>query len=208
MPSIVWEILMLIKVLCTAAHILCTKILGWTFAGERPSERKVMLLGAPHTSNLDYFLTLALIHHFQLPLKYLVKNNLFKGPMAPLLRSLGGIPVDRSKSNKLVVAIVASVKAEDEIAIGVLPEGTRRYVDYWKSGFYFIAKGAELPIYPVLVDGAAKCVAVGPRLVPSGDLEGDVAKLAEFFGDTKGVKPENSGPVRVRPRKDREARLA
>ena len=62
---------MLIKVLCTAAHILCTKILGWTFAGERPSERKVMLLGAPHTSNLDYFLTLALIHHFQLPLKYL-----------------------------------------------------------------------------------------------------------------------------------------
>ena len=86
---------MLINVLCAASHVLCTKILGWNFVGDRPPERKVMLLGAPHTSNLDYFLTLALIHHWQLPLRYLVKDNIFKGPLALLLRSLGGIPVNR-----------------------------------------------------------------------------------------------------------------
>lgn len=167
-----------------------------------------MLLGAPHTSNLDYFLTLALIHHWQLPLRYLVKNNAFKGPLAPILKSLGGIPVDRSKSNQLVDSMVETIKAQDEIAMGVLPEGTRKYVEYWKSGFYFIAVGAEIPIYPVLVDGAEKTILMGPKMVPSGDLEGDVALLADFFGDTKGVKPEKSGPVRVRPREERKGRLA
>lgn len=199
---------MLINILCAASHVLCTKILGWKFVGERPPEKKVMLLGAPHTSNLDYFLTLALIHHWQLPLRYLVKNNAFKGPLAPLLKSLGGIPVDRSKSNQLVDSMVETIKAQDEIAMGVLPEGTRKYVEYWKSGFYFIAVGAEIPIYPVLVDGAEKTILMGPKMVPSGDLEGDVALLADFFGDTKGVKPEKSGPVRVRPREERKGRLA
>jgi 1-acyl-sn-glycerol-3-phosphate acyltransferase len=195
---------MLINVLCAASHVLCTKFLGWNFVGDRPEERKVMLLGAPHTSNLDYFLTLGLIHHWQLPLRYLVKDNIFKGPMALLLRSLGGIPVDRSKTNKLVDSMISTIKDQDEIAMGVLPEGTRKYVDYWKSGFYYIAVGAEIPIYPVLVNGGAKTVVMGPRLQPSGDLDADMVLLKEFFGDTKGVKPEKSGPVRVRPRKQKD----
>lgn len=196
---------MLIKTLCAASHVLCCKILGWSIHGERPVEKKVMLLGAPHTSNLDYFLTLALIHHYQLPLRYLIKDNAFKGPMAPLLRSLGGIPVNRRESNKLVDTMVETVKAQDEIALGVLPEGTRKYVDYWKSGFYWIARGADLPIYPVKVDGTNRRLELGPALLTSGDIEEDVALLAEFFGDTKGVKPENSGPVRVRPQSAEQA---
>jgi 1-acyl-sn-glycerol-3-phosphate acyltransferase len=163
-------------------------------------EKKVMILGAPHTSNLDFFLTLALIHHFQLPLRYLIKDSVFKGPVGPLIRSLGGIPVDRRKTNRLVDTMVESIKAQDEIALGVLPEGTRKYVDHWRSGFYYIALGADLPLYPVRVDGAKKSLFMGPRLEVSGDIEADVAVLAEFFGDTKGVKAENSGPVRVRPR--------
>ncbi len=190
---------MLIKTLCKAAHILCCKGLGWTIDGERPSESKVMILGAPHTSNLDYFLTLALIHHFQLPLRYLIKDNAFKGPLAPLLRSLGGVPVNRRESTKLVDMMVETVRTQDEIALGVLPEGTRKYVDYWKSGFYWIARGAELPIYPVKVDGIARRLEMGPKLVTSGDIHADVAVLAEFFGNTLGVIPANSGPVRVRP---------
>jgi len=161
-----------------------------------------MILGAPHTSNLDYFLTLALIHHFQLPLKYLIKDNLFKGPIGLLLRSLGGIPVDRKRSNNLVETMVETINKQDEIALGVLPEGTRKYVEHWKSGFYFIAEGAKIPLYPVRVDGAAKHLEMGPRMTVTGDIEADVALLAEFFGDTKGVKPENSGPVRVRPRRN------
>lgn len=159
-----------------------------------------MILGAPHTSNMDYFLTLALIHHFKLPLRYLIKDNVFKGPLAPLLRSLGGIPVDRRRANNLVDTMIVTIKEQEEIALGVLPEGTRKYVDYWKSGFYWIAQGADLPLYPVRVDGPARNLHMGPRFDITGDIEADVAELALFFGDAKGVTPENSGPVRVRPR--------
>ena len=160
-----------------------------------------MILGAPHTSNLDFFLTLALIHHFDLPLRYLIKDSVMKGPLGALIRSLGGVPVDRSKANNLVDSMVEAIDREEEFAMGVLPEGTRKYVDYWKSGFYWIAQGANLPIYPVRVDGAKKHLHMGNRFDITGDIEADVAELALFFGDAKGVKPENSGPVRVKPRK-------
>lgn len=190
---------MFIRFLCYLSHVL-VRALGWRITGERPQERKVMILGAPHTSNLDYFLTLALIHHFRLPLRYLIKDQVFRGPWAPLLRSLGGIPVDRSKANNLVEGIINTIKAQDEIAIGVLPEGTRKYVPYWKSGFYHIATGAEIPIYPVSVDGPNKHLHMGPSLIPSGDIEADMELLANFFGDIKGVVPENSAPIRLKPK--------
>ena len=191
---------MLIKTLCAASHILVSQGYGWKISGEAPSEKKSMLLGAPHTSNLDYFLTLALIHHLGLPLKYLIKDNLFKGPMAWLLKSLGGIPVDRKKTNNLVESMIATIEKQDEILMGVLPEGTRKYTDYWKSGFYHIAYGAGIPIYPVKIDGTNKHVEIGSRMTLSGDIEKDMSQLAEFFKGIKGVKPENSGPVRIRPR--------
>ena len=189
---------MLIQSLCHMSYIL-VRSLGWKITGDGPSERKVMILGAPHTSNLDYFLTLALIHHFNLPLRYLIKDQVFKGPWAPLLKALGGIPVDRKQANNLVESIVNTIKSQEEMAIGVLPEGTRKYVPYWKSGFYYIASGADIPIYPVLVDGPNKRLHMGPKLVTTGDIEADMQLLANFFGDTKGVIPENTAPVRLRP---------
>lgn len=189
---------MFIRLLFHLSYILC-RALGWRFTGERPVDKKVMILGAPHTSNLDFILTLALMHHFNLPLRYLIKDTVFKGPWGPLIRSLGGIAVDRSKANNMVEGIVNTIKAQDVMAIGVLPEGTRKYVPYWKSGFYYIASGAEIPIYPVLVDGPNKVLHMGPKLTPSGDIEADMQLLANFFGDTKGVIPANSAPVRLRP---------
>ena len=193
---------MLIKFLCALAKILVVNILGWKITGERPSEKKVMILGAPHTSNLDYFLTLALIHHFKLPLRYLIKNSVFKGPLAPLLRSLGGIPVDRSKTNNMVDTMVDAIKQQSEIAMGVLPEGTRKYVPYWKSGFYHIAQGADLPVYPVQVNGPSKHLHMGEAVHLSGNIDSDMEIFAKYFEGVKGVKPENSSPVKLRPRKE------
>lgn len=189
---------MFLKFACHLSYLL-VRAMGWRITGERPVEPKVMILGAPHTANLDYFLTLALIHHFQLPLRYLIKDQVFKTPLGPLVRALGGIPVDRSKANNLVEGIVNAIKAQDEMAIGVLPEGTRKYVPYWKSGFYYIASGAGIPIYPVSVDGPNKHLHMGPALVTTGDIEADMELLARFFGDIKGVIPKNSAPVRLRP---------
>ncbi len=189
---------MLINGICAITY-RAVRLMGWTFTGERPVERKVMILGAPHTANFDYFLTLALIHHFRLPLRYLIKHTVFVGPLNWLLRSLGGIPVDRTKRGNLVDKIVETIKAQEEIAIGVLPEGTRKKMDYWKSGFYFIALGAEIPIYPARVDGPGKNLHLGPAIIPSGDIEADMELLAAFFGDAVGVIPENTTPVRLRP---------
>ncbi len=189
---------MFIRFLCHLSFLL-VRALGWRITGDGPGERKVMILGAPHTSNLDYFLTLALIHHFRLPLRYLIKDSVFKGPWAPLLRALGGIPVDRRQANNLVEGIVNTIKAQEEIAIGVLPEGTRKYVPFWKSGFYYIASGAGIPIYPVSVNGPEKHLHMGPALHATGDIEADMELLANFFGDIKGVIPANSAPVRLRP---------
>ncbi len=190
---------MLIRFICAATYRF-VRFKGWTFSGERPVEPKVMILGAPHTANFDYFLTLALIHHFDLPLRYLIKHTVFVGPLGWLLRSLGGIPVDRRKPGRLVERIIETIKEQDEIAVGVLPEGTRKRTDYWKSGFYHIASGAEIPIYPARVDGPGKHLHLGPALWPSGDIEADVAVLADFFEGALGVIPENRTPVRVRPR--------
>lgn len=189
---------MFLKFACHLAYLL-VRGMGWRITGERPVEPKVMILGAPHTANLDFLLTLALMHYFRLPLRYLIKDQVFKTPLAPIVRALGGIPVDRSKTNNLVEGIVNAIKGQQEMAIGVLPEGTRKYVAYWKSGFYYIASGAEIPIYPVSVNGPAKHLHMGPKLVPTGDIEADMELLALFFGDTKGVIPKNSAPVRLRP---------
>ncbi len=189
---------MLIRFLCYLAYLF-VRALGWRMTGVRPSEPKVMILGAPHTSNLDFILTLGLIHHFKLPLVYLIKDSVFKGPWAPLIRSLGGIPVDRSSHHNLVDRIVETIKKQTVMAIGVLPEGTRKYVPYWKSGFYFIAHGAQIPIYPISVDGTRKVLHMGPSLVTTGDIDADMELLAGFFGDIKGVVPANSAPIRLRP---------
>lgn len=191
-------LIVFLKFACYVCYLF-VKSLGWRISGERPEEPKVMILGAPHTSNLDFLLTLALMHHFRLPLRYLIKDSVFKTPLGPLVRVLGGIPVDRSKANNLVEGIVNTIKAQQEMTFGVLPEGTRKYVPYWRSGFYYIATGADLPIYPVLVDGPNKRLHMGPRLIASGDIEADMELLANFFGDTKGVIPANTAPVRLRP---------
>lgn len=190
---------MVIRALCYLSYLL-VRTMGWRITGDRPPEPKVMILGAPHTSNLDYFLTLALIHHFQMPLRYLIKDTVFKGPWAPLLRALGGIPVDRSRANNLVDAIVTTIEDQDDIAIGVLPEGTRKYVPYWKSGFYYIARGANIPIYPVSVNGPDRHLHLGAKIVTTGDIEADMGLLAIFFEGIQGVIPQNGAPVRLKPK--------
>lgn len=167
-----------------------------------------MVLGAPHTSNFDYFLTLGLMHYYNVPLRYLIKDIFFKGPWAPIFRSLGGIPVDRSKAHNLVDQIVDTIKAQESMAIGVLPEGTRKKMDGWKSGFYYIAHGAQIPVYPALVDGPNKTLFMGSKIVTTGDIDKDMEVFAAFFGDTKGVKPENTSPVRIRSRKKKSEKTA
>lgn len=180
------------------------RLRGWSFAGERPADRKFLLVGAPHTSNWDFILTLALIGHFDLPLRYFTKDTIFKGPFNAFFRSLGAIPIDRSRKLNMVERSIEALKTHDEIVIGILPEGTRKRTDFWKSGFYHIAHGAGVPLVLAKVDGEAMCVSLGLRLETTGDIEADMEKIAAFYAGVKAIYPDKFGPVRVKPREEQK----
>jgi 1-acyl-sn-glycerol-3-phosphate acyltransferase len=175
------------------------KALGWRFAGERPKDPKFILLGAPHTSNWDFLLTLALMAHFDLPLRYMVKDSVFKGPWGGFFRSLGAIPIDRSKKYNRVEATIEAFRTQEKMVLGILPEGTRKRTEFWKSGFYHIAHGAGVPLVLAKVDGPNKTLTLGLRLETSGDIEADMAKIAAYYEGAQGIYPEKFGPVRLRP---------
>ncbi len=188
---------MLAKILYKLAYWVM-RLKGWTFHGERPKDRKFILLGAPHTSNWDFILTWALMSYFDLPLKYFVKDQIFKGPLKPFFISMGAMPIDRSRRLNMVERTIEAFQENDDIVIGILPEGTRKYVEHWKSGFYHIAQGAKVPLILAGVDGVNKKLILLDRFETTGDIQADMEKLAEIFGDIKGMVPEFSGPVRLK----------
>ena len=174
------------------------RALGWKFVGQKPPDKKFILLGAPHTSNWDFLITLALIGHFDLPLRYMVKDQVFKGPWAGLLRSLGAIPIDRSKRVNVVDSTIEAIQKNDSIVIGILPEGTRKRTEYWKSGFYHIAFGAGVPVVLAKVDGPSKTLTLGPSIHLTGNIEADMAKIADYYKDAVAIFPDCFGPVRLK----------
>ena len=189
---------MLAKIIYRLAYYLM-RMLGWSFPGQKPADKKFILLGAPHTSNWDFLITLALMHHFDIPLRYMVKDQVFKGPWAGLLRSLGAIPIDRSRRVNVVEHTIEAFAKNDEIVIGILPEGTRKRTEHWKSGFYHIAVGAKVPLVLAKVDGPSKTLTLGPRIEVTGDIEADMAKIAEYYAGAVAIYPECFGPVRLKP---------
>jgi 1-acyl-sn-glycerol-3-phosphate acyltransferase len=192
---------MLAKLIYRLAYYFM-RMLGWKFPGQKPDDKKFILLGAPHTSNWDFLITLALIHHFDIPLRYMVKDQVFKGPWAGLLRSLGAIPIDRSRRVNVVENTIEAFENNDEIVIGILPEGTRKRTEHWKSGFYHIALGARVPLVLARVDGPSKTLTLGPRLEVSGDVEADMAKIAAYYEGAVAIYPECFGPVRLKPQSE------
>lgn len=189
---------MLAKLIYRLAYHLM-RLLGWSFPGQKPPDKKFLLIGAPHTSNWDFLLTLALIHQFDLPLRYMVKDQVFKGPWAGLLKSLGAVPIDRSRRVNVVDSTIEAIQRTPEIVIGILPEGTRKRTEYWKSGFYHIGLGAGIPLVLAKVDRPTKTVTLGPRIELTGDREADMARIAEYFADAVAIYPECFGPVRLKP---------
>lgn len=177
---------------------LMMRLRGWSFHGQTPTERKYIILGAPHTSNWDFILTMGLIYHFRVPLRYMIKDSVFKPPFGGVMRSLGGIPIDRSQHNNVVDSTIAAFQREPEIVLGILPEGTRKYVPYWKSGFYHIAHGAGVPLYLATVDGVKKRVTLAGRVETTGDIVADMKRIAVYYEGISGVVPEKGSPVRVR----------
>ncbi len=164
------------------------RLQGWQVQGSLPPEAaKAVLIAAPHTSNWDLPYTLMVAFCLRLRIHWLGKASLFRGVFGPVMRWLGGIPVDRSKSNNLVAAAAAViVAAPGSLQLVIPPEGTRGKTRHWKTGFYFIALQAQVPIVLAYMDYARKVSGLGPVFVPTGDVEKDMAEIKRFYAGIRG----------------------
>jgi 1-acyl-sn-glycerol-3-phosphate acyltransferase len=166
------------------------RLTGWQVEGQLPALPKFIIIGAPHTSNWDFLLFLAVVFTLRVKVRYFGKAELFRPPFGFLFYWCGGIPVDRSKSVGLVEQVVNAIKVSQEFILVIAPEGTRGQVGSWKSGFYHIARGAEIPIIPAYVDGRRKTIGIGEAFTLTGALETDMQTIQAFFAKYEGVKPK------------------
>lgn len=172
------------------------RLLGWKCVGETPTAAKYVILAAPHTSNWDGFLLLLAAAMLKLDFSFFGKNTLFKGPVGWFLRHMGGIPLDRSRNQSFVSQAVSWFDRHDRFALGVAPEGTRFLTSGWKTGFYYIALQARVPIVLGYIDYAKKEGGILPEVViPSGDIEKDFAILARLYGPCVARYPERKSPI-------------
>lgn len=179
-----------------SVFLWCT---GWKVAGCRPEVDRYVVIAAPHTSNWDFIYTLALAFHFRLNPKIMMKDTWFRGPLGPLFRWLGALPIDRTRSQNLVAQSVAAFQAARRMVLVVPPSGTRRRVQCWKSGFYHIAHGAGVPIALGFLDYGRKVGGFGPLFHPTGDIDRDMAAIRDFYRPIVGKHPGQASQGLVCP---------
>jgi 1-acyl-sn-glycerol-3-phosphate acyltransferase len=162
------------------------RLAGWKFAGRLPDVPKVVVAVAPHTTNWDFVLGVLVLWALDFKVSFLGKHTLFKGWFGKWMRSIGGIPVDRNAAHGVVGDAVAAIKAADKMVFALSPEGTRKQVAGFKTGFLHIAHGAGVPILLVYFDFANKTVGFGPLVTTTGDTERDIKTIVEFFKPIRG----------------------
>ena len=172
--------------------ILILRLVGWTSIGSKVSVPKYVLIGAPHTSNWDFPLMLLVVLELRLQLFWMGKHTLFPFPFSGIMKWLGGIPINRTKSHNVVSDIVGQFKSNENLVVLVPPEGTRRKVSEWKTGFYHIANNAGVPILMGYVDAAKKEAGFADFFYPTGELESDMKEIRSFYAKKKGLTAENS----------------
>ncbi len=172
--------------LTAAAGRASLGVFGWGFEGTVPNVSKAVIIVAPHTSNLDFFVGLAAMFALGFRASFLGKHTLFSWPLGRLMRWLGGIPVDRRTAGGLVDETVGLFESRDSLILAVAPEGTRSNVTRWKTGFYYVAQKAGVAIVPIAMDYGRRCIRLGERFDPTGDIEADLGVLGEFFYGAEG----------------------
>ncbi|MCG9053403.1 lysophospholipid acyltransferase family protein [Laribacter hongkongensis] len=168
------------------------RLSGWRVEGQFPADSRYVLIGAPHTSNWDFPLALGVCFACNVKIYWMGKSSLFRGLAGPVMRWLGGIPVNRNKPGGLVGQMITAFGRQSELVLAIPPEGTRSRVSEWKTGFYYIAQRAGVPVLPVYVDGARKVVGIAPLFYPTGDLEGDLPKIRAIYAGKQGIRAELS----------------
>jgi 1-acyl-sn-glycerol-3-phosphate acyltransferase len=172
-------------------YLLAFRLLGWRIVGTFPPHlKKYVVAVGPHTSNWDFIIGLAARSILRMQhAKFLGKSALFRAPYGWFFRWLGGTPVDRSQSHDMVEQVAARIRASDRFILAISPEGTRKKVSKLRTGFYYIAKAAGIPIIPVGFDFAKKQIIISAPLMPA-NFERDMDALLAFYRGVNGKRPE------------------
>lgn len=171
---------------------------GWRIEGSLPpTVEKAVVIAAPHTTNWDMPYMLAVAWALGVRPTWLGKKQLFRPPFGGFMRWLGGIPVDRSVRANVVGQVVERFRAADRLFLVVPPSGTRSKAPHWKSGFYHIARSANVPILCSFLDYSRRIAGIGPAIRPTGDLAGDMDRIRAFYADKRGKYPELETPMRL-----------
>jgi len=169
------------------------KVFGWRLEGRLPNVNKLVVIAAPHTSNWDLPVLLSLAFALKAKACWLGKHTLFRWPFGFLFRWMGGIPVYRSASQNVVAQSVEMFRNSEKLILTIPPEGTRSKVSHWKTGFYYIALGAEIPIAMAFIDYGRKASGVGPTLYPTGNIEADMEIIRDFYINVTAKYPDKAG---------------
>ena len=181
--------------------MLYLRMIGWRWEGKLPDEPKYVIIVAPHTSNWDFPIGLAIAFATRFKGYWFGKDKLFRRPFGWFVRWLGGIPIDRSKSSDVVAQVIRVFTERERMALVLTPEGTRRKVAGWKTGFYHIARGANVPIVMAFLDYLHKTGGFGPLLKPSGDIRADMEVIRAFYTTVTARYPDKQAPVALMPGK-------
>lgn len=172
------------------------KIIGWKVEYVLPESKKYILIAAPHTSNWDLVIMLLVSIVCGIKLNWVAKDTLFKGLFGTYLRWLGGIPVNRRSNNNFTQQVIEIFNESEERIIVIAPEATRGKVEKWKSGFYYIAKGANIPIALGFLDYSKKIGGIGPSFYPDSSIEDSTRIIREFYKDIRGKIKSNESAIR------------
>ena len=165
---------------------------GWQATGQPPADRRCVIIAVPHTSNWDFVNFLGLTDALGIEAHFMGKTGLFRWPMGRFMRDMGGVPVDRGGGRNQVEAMVAEFARRREFMLVIAPEGTRAGVRQWRTGFYYIALAAGVPLVCGMMDYRTRTGGLGPAFMPTGDYAADMARVFDFYRAATPRYPERA----------------
>lgn len=172
-------------------------LFGWRTEGELPNIAKYVVIAAPHTSNWDFPITILVAMRFKIRINFMMKDEMFRPLYGWFFRWLGGIPINRRSRNNVVEQSIQQFRERSRMVLVIPPEGTRSVTKRWRTGFYYIAHGANVPILLGFLDFRRKVGGFGPLIYPSGDIVADMVAIRDFYSGIAGKYPWQVGEITV-----------
>jgi 1-acyl-sn-glycerol-3-phosphate acyltransferase len=178
--------------------IYILKLIGWKLENKLPAEKKHLIIGAFHTSNWDLLLALLCFSAMKLKFNWIGKHTLFRWPFGLLFKAIGGIPVNRSIQTGFIHRIAELYHNNNALIIAMSPEGTRSKTEHWRTGFYYIALEANIPIALAYVNYPEKKAGIGKYFMPSGNIQQDLEIIKKYYASKKGKYPDKQGDIKIK----------